>query len=49
MGVAVTTETENGILKSAHLQRTPLKNKISGDIECTGGSSLDALTGHSCS
>lgn len=48
MGVTVTTERENGILKSAHLQRIPLKCKISGDTEITAlGVLLDALIGHS--
>lgn len=40
MGVTVTTERENSILKAAHLQRTPLKHRNSGGTECTQGSFL---------
>lgn len=48
MGVTVVTERENGILKSAHMQRIPLKFKIFGDTEITAlGVLLDALMGHS--
>lgn len=45
MGVTVTTERENGILKAAHLQRTPLKHRNSGGTECTQGSSLGRSRG----